>query len=357
MSELPTGSCPSQVEIPSELPENLDVFFSNHERKGRFFNPWAEFQRPGFGDVMKWQFTPNPDRALKRSPPSIDCVSVGMDTALAPEESRVTWLGHASFLLEVGGLRTVIDPIFGHMMGGLIRRRCPSPRDIETVGKIDAILITHGHYDHLDKLTVSRLAQANPDVVLCVPRAMTPLLPKNCRHVIEFDWWEELSLGAVTYSFVPAQHWHRRGLFDLNRVLWGGWVITGQHRFYHSGDTGFFPGFEAIGSVFPDIDVAILPLGAYEPAWFMGPQHMRPSDSVRAFELLGARNFLGMHWGTFDLSDEPLDGGIAEARRAFQSIDCALNRFFTLQPGGRLLLSGAKTSATHVYAVDDRESA
>ena len=345
MSEL----CPKRVDIPSSLPQALEVFFSDHEHRGRFFNPWAEFNRPGLGDVLKWQLTPNPDRAIKRSPPVIDYVSTEPDMRWGPQDSQVTWLGHASVLLKMGGRRTVIDPIFGHMMGGMIRRRCPSPRDIETVGKVDVIAITHGHFDHLDKGTVAGLVEANPDVILCVPRGMAAILPRQCRQVVEFDWWQELTLEDVTYSFVPAQHWHRRGLFDLNRVLWGGWVITGEHRFYHSGDTGFFPGFEAIGSVFPGIDVAVLPLGAYEPAWFMGPQHMRPADSVRAFELLGARNFLGMHWGTFDLSDEPLDGGIDEARLAFKSIDAECNRFFALQPGGTLSLSGEVISADHLY--------
>ena len=340
---------PKRVMISADIRDRMSVFFSDHQKKGRFFNPWAEFERPGLGDILKWQFSPNPHRREKRMSPPLQCVEHPPTTLIEANESRVTWLGHASFLVSMDNFRVVIDPIFGHMGAGLIRRRCPAPRDVDALGKIDAICITHGHYDHLDKPSVARLASANPEVVFCVPLGMASILPSACRHVLEFDWWDELTVGEVTMSFVPAQHWYRRGAFDLNRVLWGGWIVTGSHRVYHSGDTGFFRGFEAIGAVFNDIDVAILPLGAYEPAWFMGPQHMRPEESVQAFELLGARHFLGMHWGTFDLSDEPLDGGVYEGREAFHARGHESKRFFALQPGGTLALSESRISADQPY--------
>jgi L-ascorbate metabolism protein UlaG (beta-lactamase superfamily) len=174
-------------------------------------------------------------------------------------------------------------------------------------------------------------------------------LPKSCRHVVEFDWWDRLSLGDLSFTFVPAQHWYRRGAFDLNRVLWGGWVVSGGHQIYHSGDTGFFPGFEAIGRMIPGIDVALLPLGAYEPRWFMGPQHMEPKDALRAYELVGAKHFFGMHWGTFDLSDEPLDGGVGECRRLKQERSYPDGRIHILRPGGALALRGDEVSETGPY--------
>jgi L-ascorbate metabolism protein UlaG (beta-lactamase superfamily) len=122
------------------------------------------------------------------------------------------------------------------------------------------------------------------------------------------DWWGSTKVGAVTVHFVPAQHWSRRGLNDVNETLWGGFVVEGSSaRVYHSGDTAYFEGFQEIGRRFPGLDAAMLPIGAYDPEWFMEKQHMNPEQAVRAYEDLGARRFLAMHWGTFKLTDEPLD--------------------------------------------------
>ena len=351
MPDVMKDSRLGRVQLPDSLPSRLGVFFESHVRKNRFFNPWAEFHRPKLKDIMRWQMTANPARKIKRSPPSIEPLVSLPAPRSEEDQSTVTWLGHASFLVETGTTRTVFDPIFGHMMGGSIRRQCSAPYSPEELGNLDVVCITHGHYDHLDKPSVERLARHNPNALFCVPLGMAGLLPKACKHAIEFDWWDELEWKGVRYSFVPAQHWHRRGLFDLNRVLWGGWVVTGKHSVYHSGDTGFFPGFEAIGAVFPTIDVALLPLGAYEPAWFMGPQHMAPDDSVRAFGLLDARYFLGMHWGTFDLSDEPLDGGVREGQASFIASGRPSERFFTLRPGGHLAFQGESVTAHGRYAL------
>jgi L-ascorbate metabolism protein UlaG (beta-lactamase superfamily) len=140
---------------------------------------------------------------------------------------------------------------------------------------------------------------------------------------------------------VPAQHWHRRGLFDDNRALWGGYVVRGTRAVYHSGDTGYFDGFHAIGRAFPSIDVALLPLGAYEPRWFMSTQHMAPEQSAQAFLDLGAAQFVGMHWGTFDLSDESVDDGPRLLARVVEE-DARVDprRFHVLRHGGSLGLDG-----------------
>ena len=343
------GQRPQPVHVSEAIRLQHASYFADHCADGRFFNPWSNFGKPGLRDVLKWQFEPNPHRREKRVSPEFSLVSDRRDEAISGDASSVTWLGHASFRIRTNANCVLLDPVLGHMGGGMIRRKVPSPLEVSGLAPVDVVCISHGHYDHLDKPSIRRIVAANPEVILCVPLGMAAILPRTCRNVVEFDWWTELSHKGVTYSFVPAQHWHRRGLFDLNRVLWGGWVVTGSHRFYHSGDTGFFPGFEAIGGAFPGIDVAMLPLGAYEPAWFMGPQHMRPSDSVKAFGLLQAGHFLGMHWGTFDLSDEPLDGGVVEARSAWEQRGYARDRLHTLQPGGSLSLTKAGVSTPDVY--------
>jgi L-ascorbate metabolism protein UlaG (beta-lactamase superfamily) len=170
--------------------------------------------------------------------------------------------------------------------------------------------LTHGHMDHLDGQSLKALARRfRADLPFIVPRGLSGALPATCRHRIELDWWEEVPVGPVQVALVPAHHWHRRGLNDTNRALWAGLVARGSRTVYHSGDTGWFDGFRAIGRVFPHIDVAVLPIGAYEPRWFMGEQHIAPEDVLQAFDDLGAQTFLAMHWGTFDLTDEPLDHG------------------------------------------------
>jgi L-ascorbate metabolism protein UlaG (beta-lactamase superfamily) len=126
-------------------------------------------------------------------------------------------------------------------------------------------------------------------------------------EVVELGWWKSTRVGPLTIHFVPSQHWSRRGVFDENKTLWGGFVIEGSSaRLYHSGDTAYFEGFKMIGERFPDIDAAMLPIGAYDPEWFMTRQHMNPEQATQAFLDLNARDFLAMHWGTFKLTDEPL---------------------------------------------------
>jgi L-ascorbate metabolism protein UlaG (beta-lactamase superfamily) len=232
--------------------------------------------------------------------------------------ARVQWLGHASVLVEIDGTRVLIDPVFGR--AGVVKRLVAAPVSVDGLPHVDAVLITHGHYDHLCTRSLRALSlRFGPDLVYVVPQGVKRCLPARClAGAVELSWWEQVRVGHLRCSLVPAQHWHRRGPFDLDRALWGGFVVEGSASLYHSGDTGYFGGFEAIGAVFPNLDIAVLPLGAYEPRWFMSPQHMAPEDTVRAWSELGARRMLGMHWGTFDLTDEPSGQG------AFQLLPRAL---------------------------------
>jgi L-ascorbate metabolism protein UlaG (beta-lactamase superfamily) len=160
--------------------------------------------------------------------------------------------------------------------------------------------------------------------------------------VIELDWWQYVEIEGVRVHLVPAQHWHRRGLFDTNKSLWGGYVLEGTHRIYHSGDTGYFGGFRAIGRVFGGIDAACLPLGAYEPRWFMSAQHMSPEQSLSALDDLSATHLVGMHWAAYDLSDEPIDAGPRLLLQTAAVGGMAESRLHVLRPGGSLALRGKR---------------
>jgi L-ascorbate metabolism protein UlaG (beta-lactamase superfamily) len=256
--------------------------------------------------VFRWAVLDRLTGKRRRSPARSDVPVVAPDIARlatppAPgEPGRITWLGHASWLVQLDGASLLIDPIFGERISYVIPRNAPAPLQPRQLPRIDATLVSHSHYDHFDRPSV--LAVRAPVI------AGTGLgrgLPVPVRGL---GWWESHAINEhVRVTFVPSQHWSRRGLFDVNKSLWGGFVVEGSRsRVYHAGDTAYFNGFAQIGARFPGIDAALLPIGAYDPAWFMEKQHMNPEQAVQGCIDLGARGFFAMHWGTFKLTDEPL---------------------------------------------------
>ncbi|GID05568.1 MBL fold metallo-hydrolase [Pseudomonas sp. 008] len=245
-------------------------------------------------------------RGVPRKAP-VPCVETDLVAIASPpgpgEGARLTWIGHASWLVQLEGKSFLIDPIFGDLALGPGGRNVPAGVLPENLPPIDAVLITHNHYDHLDLPSVQ---QVGAPVIAGL--GMQAFLAKKGIPASELNWWESAELGSAKVSFVPARHYSRRGLTDANETLWGGFVVEGSSAsVYHSGDTGYFDGFREIGRRFPAIDAALLPIGAYEPAWFMRAQHMNPEEAVQAYLDLGARSFFAMHWGTFKLTYEPLD--------------------------------------------------
>lgn len=240
--------------------------------------------------------------------------------ALTSPRPSLTWLGHASFLLRLGGTTVLIDPVFSPSLSGTVWRNVSVGITVEQLPPIDAVFITHNHRDHMDAPTLKRLGPAPRYVV---PAGLAPWFARRgFPDVVELRWWESVRLGAIEATFVPAEHWSRRGAFDLNSSWWGGYVLAhGDHRVYHAGDTAWFDGFHDIAARCGPLTVAALPIGAYEPRWFMQPQHVNPADAVRAFVAVGAKRFVAMHWGTFKLSDEPLDEPPEALRAAWAEAD------------------------------------
>jgi L-ascorbate metabolism protein UlaG (beta-lactamase superfamily) len=214
----------------------------------------------------------------------------------------LAWLGHASFLLRLDGRTVAVDPVLSQWILGAGQRL--TPPGLDRLPSLDLLLISHNHYDHLDAPTVRTLPRHTPVVA---PGGLGRWFHRRgFTAVTELDWWESARFDALDVTFVPAHHWSRRGLFDHCATLWGGWVLTvpAGLRVYHAGDSAYGPFFAEIGSRYTGIDVAMLPIGAYAPRWFMRTMHVDPEEAVRAAQDVGARVMVPMHWATFRLSRE-----------------------------------------------------
>lgn len=281
------------------------------------------------------------------------------------KQPSITWVGHSTFLIQLDGLNIITDPVWTSQMA-FQKRLAPPGIPIADVPPIDIVLISHSHYDHLSIQTLRRLSGKRQ---LLVPAGLSSKLRmKGFANVRELHWWESVQIGGTRFTFVPSQHWTRRTLWDTNSSHWGGWVIEPEKHdaavslqeetrkaaspdyserpvvsssptLYFAGDSGYFQGFREIGRRF-DIDVAMMPIGAYEPEWFMGPQHVTPEQALQAFEDTGAKWFVPMHYGAFKLADdtprEALDR--LEAGRAARGI--GQERIVVLSHGETWKLSG-----------------
>ena len=271
--------------------------------------------------VFQWAVIDKVTGRRRKSPSNAPMPEVKPDLALlatapaAGAPARLTWLGHASWLVQVDGVSLLIDPVFSKRISGFVPRNVAAPLQAAELPRIDATLITHSHYDHYDRPSVNA---AKARVITGTGLGAAMDLPAT-----ELGWWDtERVSDTVRVTFVPAQHWSRRGLFDTNETLWGGFIVEGKAALvYHSGDTAYFEGFAEIGRRFPGIDAALLPIGAYDPPWFMETQHMNPEQAVQAFLDLKAARFVAMHWGTFKLTDEPLDEPPQRLRSEWQRRD------------------------------------
>ena len=314
----------------------------------RWKNPWfnplkSHHQIDGFrnlephlrksGDVERWR-KERKEQGLPHPPGG----GYGAFTAkwwqraeLKGHDDRVWWLGHATVLLRINGRYLLTDPVFSRRASPLSfagpQRKTPAPVCVNELHYLDAVLISHNHYDHLDSATVRQIIRRFPDTHFFVPLGLRQwFIRRGIRHVTELDWGQSHSWQGMTFTAVPAQHWSMRSFWDRNRSLWCGWIIEGASlRIWFSGDTGYTSTLAEIALSRGPLDLALIPIGAYSPRWFMSSHHMDPQQAVTLWQQLNKPFTVPIHWGVFELGDESLD---MPPQELLAALDDDESRFF-----------------------------
>ncbi|MDD0839439.1 MBL fold metallo-hydrolase [Curvibacter sp. HBC61] len=324
----------------SSAPANERADAPHHTAQG-FRNPsGVQVQKP-FSALLRWQWDKWREglplaarQATPQQAPDLDFIHRNAQAG-AQMQPALTWIGHASTLVQASGLNVLTDPMFSQrafmvQWVGPQRQQAPGLA-LGQLPRIDVVLISHNHYDHLDRDSVQALAaQAGGSPLFLVPLGLKAWMQaQGIARVEELDWWQTQRVAGVDFALTPVQHWSARGLHDANHSLWGGWAVLGpDFHWYFSGDTGYSADFVATRQRFAErqsaaqgggFDLALIAIGAYAPRWFMKEQHIDPDEAVQVHLDLGAKRSVGVHWGTFLLSDEALDQpplDLAQARQA-----------------------------------------
>ena len=345
---------------------------------GRFTNPWDTWEARGVALLLKWQMTETDKSGIpsdKELDETLPVEKTDKDKLENPLEDQIqaTWIGHATVLVQMEGLNVLTDPLFADrcspfsFMGP--KRFRPPPFPLTELPRIDVVVISHNHYDHLSLPDVLKIGNGP---LWLVPLGIKSWMNGNgITNVVELDWWQEhkLEVGGKQFvlTCVPAQHWSRRSMLDTNMVLWGGWVVTSPKlKFYFAGDTGYCPVFEQIGKKCGPFDLAAIPvssfsffkdlggflsgvclpffsflcwqIGAYEPNWFMKPQHVNPEEAVLVHRDVKAKKSLGIHWGTFALAFEHYLEPPQRLKAALQANGIPEEDFFVTRHGETVVI-------------------
>lgn len=321
-----------------------------HHTDDGFKNLYIEDIDKGFFDFLRMRFFGDEtwaDHAALAS--QITTQQVELQRILTPSETaQITWLGHSTFLIQYKGVNILTDPIFSDRASPFSftgpERYVPHVIDYALLPKIDAVIISHNHYDHLDEGSIQMLADSAHFYVPLGLKAWLEDIDVNPQQITEFDWWDSKSVISqytdIQIQALPSQHWSARGLGDRFETLWASWSIKiADQHFWFAGDTGYNDTqFKQIGERIAPVDLALIPIGAYSPRWFMQHYHVNPAEAVKIHQDIGAAKSIGMHWGTFPLTAEEPGAPVIELEKAKKAAEIKDQDFISMAIGQTLML-------------------
>jgi L-ascorbate metabolism protein UlaG (beta-lactamase superfamily) len=323
----------------------VDTDKPHHTKKG--FQNSHTGEKPRFLSFLKWRW----NRLWKQIP---DAESFHFSLAESDpaflrknrEDTTITWIGHATMLLQLKGKNILTDPHFSERASPVSwagpKRVVPPGIPLDELPAIDMVVISHDHYDSLDRSTIMNLykREGGRQTVFFVPLGFRKWFDSlGINKIVEMDWWDSVSEGGLTFIPVPIQHWSKRSPFSKNKTLWAGWVVqSNDFRFIFVGDSGYSPHFQEIGEKLGPFDLSAIPIGAYKPRWFMKNHHMNPEEAVKVHKDIGSRKSIAIHWGTFMLTDEPLDEPPQLLKKALKEHNIPDNSFVVLRHGGTIVI-------------------
>lgn len=310
------------------------------KKNKKFCNPHIQKIRRNLFHVFLWKMGYYNEKSPRISPP--EGFQYPYKKNSNPSSPSVTWINHCTFFLKTRAAHILTDPIWGSFCSPIpirsFKRKHPPALGLEELEKVDIVLISHNHYDHLEKQTIQALHQRYPNICWIVPSRLSKWFKKRGIHrVYELSWWKKLDLQGIQVTALPSQHFSGRCLFDTNQSLWNGYaieLIEDQKKCYFSGDTGYNEvDFQMIGKAFQRFDLSLIPIGTYCPRKFMQTVHIDPDEAVKIHKEVGSKLSIGMHWKTFQLSDEPMDLPPYDLYLAMKKAGRPVEEFIAIDPG------------------------
>ena len=290
-------------------------------------------------EFLRWRFS-------RKEPEPVQIETSDQWKQLGEESKNyAVWIGHSTYLLNSGGLTILTDPVFSKRASPFSwagpKRLIAPAISLEELPRIDVVTVSHNHYDHLDIVSLKTLYELNPDTLFLVAKGDKDLLIKSgINNVKEFLWWEDLEVKNTVFTFTPVQHWSARGLKDRNKSLWGGWFMQANDlKLYHAGDTGYSNDFVTTRDQLGSPDYSFIPIGGYDPRWFMKDSHVNPEEALQIALDLKAPHSFGMHWGTFILTDELVTEPPKRVAAALKDQGLESDFFRSPKPGAILSLA------------------
>lgn len=313
-----------------------ELLYAPHFKEDRFFNPWMPNEDKSLFAVLRWRLTASQEYTEEEKAYLPGVQANAKERILAmPHGDFIMWIGHGTFLIRLNGEHWLVDPIFSER-AVIVKRKTPPGITLEALKEIAPnlrVVITHNHYDHLDRPSILDLPE---NTKMFVPLGLKEYVENmNKKDVTEMDWWQEINVGnGITLVCLPMQHWSRRFGHSPRETLWASYMlITPKVTVYLGGDTGYFIGYKEIAKRYPEIDYALLPTTAYHPRWFMHYNHMNVEEALSAFSDLNARYMIPQQWGTFHLGDEPPGYSILELKKKIAERHLDASRFIIMDIG------------------------